>query len=256
MRLWELESALGELEAVFENGKIELEQYPTSAHLAARIVHVADSTFDDIQNKNIVDLGTGTAVLACACALSGAGHVLGIDIDVDALAMAEKNREKINAQDTIDFVCADIHKSLPLQTKRAHTCIQNPPFGTRLKGADVIFVKAAIASVTCAVYSLHKTSTRDFILANANNWGAKGGAAVLAELVFDIPKLYDFHTKQSADIRVDLIRFDVDGTSPSVHHPLPPPASSQRGNQSRDHKGRGGRGGHRGHIRNGRSKKK
>lgn len=37
----------------------------------------------------------------------------------------------------------------------------NPPFGTRKKGADMEFLSAAMKVASQAVYSLHKTSTRE-----------------------------------------------------------------------------------------------
>ena len=45
------------------------------------------------------------------------------------------------------------------------------------------------------------------ILKKAREWGM--GAKVIAELKFDIPKMYDFHKHSSVDVYVDLIRFDL-----------------------------------------------
>ena len=36
----------------------------------------------------------------------------------------------------------------------------NPPFGTRRKGADLAFLRAALRLARGSVYSLHKSSTR------------------------------------------------------------------------------------------------
>lgn len=41
------------------------------------------------------------------------------------------------------------------------TVVMNPPFGTRKKGADMEFLSAAMKVASRAVYSLHKTSTRE-----------------------------------------------------------------------------------------------
>jgi rRNA N6-adenosine-methyltransferase METTL5 len=58
-----------------------------------------------------------------------------------------------------------------------------------------------------AVYSFHKTSTRPYVL---KQMIAKGtSVTVVAEMKFDIPRSYQFHTEQSVDIAVDLIRVDV-----------------------------------------------
>ncbi len=68
----------------------------------------------------------------------------------------------------------------------------------------------ALHMADTAVYSLHKTSTRDHVLSKAEKWGAKG--EVLAELRYDLPASYRFHKKQSVDIEVDFIRFSFPKT--------------------------------------------
>jgi len=65
----------------------------------------------------------------------------------------------------------------------------NPPFGTRNTGIDVTFLEQAIALRPRAIYSLHKTSTRKFLVKKATEeWGLE--VEVIAELRFDIPKMY------------------------------------------------------------------
>ena len=67
------------------------------------------------------------------------------------------------------------------------------------------FLQNALSIASNVVYSLHKTSTRNFILKKAKEWNSE--AEVLAELHFDLPKTYKFHRKKSVDIDVDFIRF-------------------------------------------------
>lgn len=86
----------------------------------------------------------------------------------------------------------------------------NPPFGTRDKGADLIFLKAALNMATNAVYSLHKTSTRKHVLTFAKKLGVY--AKVIAQLHFDLPASYKFHKQDSVDVEVDLIRFVIPKT--------------------------------------------
>lgn len=47
--------------------------------------------------------------------------------------------------------------------------VMNPPFGTRNKGIDVLFLQHAIKSVVDggAVYSLHKSTTREHVFSAA-----------------------------------------------------------------------------------------
>lgn len=67
----------------------------------------------------------------------------------------------------------------------------NPPFGTRNTGIDVAFLEQAIELRPRAIYSLHKTSTRKFLVKKATEeWGLE--VEVIAELRFDIPKMCVF----------------------------------------------------------------
>lgn len=54
-----LESHLQQVET-FAEPKVELEQYPTTPHLASRVLFAAR---EDIVDKKVVDLGCGTGVL-------------------------------------------------------------------------------------------------------------------------------------------------------------------------------------------------
>lgn len=58
---------------------------------------------------------------------------------------------------------------------------------------------------TTAVYSLHKSSTRDHIMKKAKDWNVQ--ADVVAQLRYDLPRSYKHHKKDSVDIEVDFIRF-------------------------------------------------
>lgn len=84
----------------------------------------------------------------------------------------------------------------------------NPPFGTKNNaGIDMKFLEVALKLSSNAVYSLHKSSTRDYVLSKAKQLGAEG--KVIAELRYDLPKVYKFHKKASIDIQVDFIRFEL-----------------------------------------------
>lgn len=53
----------------------------------------------------------------------------------------------------------------------ADTVIMNPPFGTKRKGVDAVFLRAAFAISRGTVYSLHKSSTRAHIQKIAERCG-------------------------------------------------------------------------------------
>ncbi|CAM9502521.1 unnamed protein product, partial [Choristocarpus tenellus] len=47
-----------------------------------------------------------------------------------------------------------------ISTGCVDTVIMNPPFGTRNSGIDMIFLEQALQVASTAVYSMHKSSTR------------------------------------------------------------------------------------------------
>merc|ERR1740128_823292 len=136
------------------------------------MIHTMAASFDDIENRTILDLGCGCGVLTIGCVMLGDGHVTGVDLDPSALDTAQTNLDEFDI-DNVDLV--NLERGLQLASR--------------------------------SVYSLHKTSTREHVLKKAEGWGAK--PQVLAELRYDLPSTYKHHKKASVDIAVDFIRFDV-----------------------------------------------
>lgn len=205
MKLKELEQELQRLN-IFKKPKLQYEQYPTSSHLSSHILYTAHQTFNDIENKLIMDLGCGGAILGIGASLLGASQVLAVDIDADVFSLARENCDKLDIAN-MDFVQADIEEdSFRPSAMMVDTVLMNPPFGTKTKkGIDVVFLQRALSISRKAVYSLHKTSTRNHLLRKAKEWGVE--CRVLAQLRFDIPAIYKFHKKASVDVEVDLLRF-------------------------------------------------
>ncbi|KAF9930926.1 Methyltransferase-like protein 5 [Mortierella alpina] len=219
MKLKELEGYLQDV-AVFTDPKIKLEQYPTTPHLAARMLYTAHTTYDDIENKAVGDMGCGCGILSIAAAMLGSSYNVGFDIDPDAIAIAQENCEEFEID--MDFILTDLsatpapatteaessnsHGPYEMMKGKLDTILMNPPFGTKLKGIDMVFLKKGIDLANHAVYSLHKSSTRDHILKKAKEWGVE--CEVVAELRYNLDKSYKFHKKQSLDIAVDFLRFE------------------------------------------------
>ncbi|KAG6496007.1 hypothetical protein ZIOFF_043855 [Zingiber officinale] len=183
MKLKQLEGLLGTLQQ-FSHPKIELEQYPTGPHIASRLLYTAENTYGDISGKIVADFGCGCGTLGLASALLDAEQVIGIDIDPQSLEIASENAVDLELE--MDFMQCDIN-NLRWRDHLVDTVVMNPPFGTRRKGSDIEFLAKALKVASCAVYSLHKTTTRD--------------------LRYDVPQLYKFHKKKEVDIAVDLWRF-------------------------------------------------
>ena len=252
MKVKHLESILEDVET-FEEPNYMLEQYKTSAHLAAHMIHAAHGA-GDIEDKVVLDLGCGTGILAIASQVMGSAYTVGMDLDEGALATAARNCEEIGADvDLIRLNVADGDDGLPVHVGPAgppegdeaaadaapaaaeegagatnaaavaaaaaataattlmgrglvfDTVVMNPPFGTRVKGIDMIFLERALDIAQTTVYSLHKTTTRAHIVKKAKQWGVD--VAVVAEMKFDIPAMYKFHKKKSANVAVDMLQF-------------------------------------------------
>ncbi|XP_062090841.1 uncharacterized protein LOC133797072 isoform X1 [Humulus lupulus] len=203
MKLKQLEGLVGSLQQ-FSNPKVELEQYPTGPHIASRMLFTAENSFEDVSSKVVADFGCGCGTLGTAAALLGAEHVIGIDVDSQALEIASLNAEDLELD--IDYVQCDI-RNLVWRGQNIDTVVMNPPFGTRTKGADMDFLCMALKVASQAVYSLHKTSTRDHVKIAALRDFNASSAEVLCELRYDVPRLYKFHKKKEVDIAVDLWRF-------------------------------------------------
>ncbi|GFY98365.1 S-adenosyl-L-methionine-dependent methyltransferases superfamily protein [Actinidia rufa] len=184
MKLKQLESLLGTLQQ-FSNPK-------------------AENSFGDVTDKVVADFGCGCGTLGLAAALLGAEHVIGLDIDAQSIEIASTNAEDLELD--MDFVQCDL-RNLGWRGPIVDTVVMNPPFGTRRKGADMDFLSVALKIASQAVYSLHKTTTRDHVKRTAlRDYHAKS-AEVLCELRYDVPQLYKFHKKKEVDIAVDLWRF-------------------------------------------------
>ncbi|KAM3184132.1 hypothetical protein ACTXT7_008994 [Hymenolepis weldensis] len=202
-----LQMELQNLES-FSNPKQNLEQYPTSAHVASDILFDMQTRHDAIEGKVVGDLGCGAGMLSLGAHLLGASFVVGFDIDEDAISDFQINLEGNFSPESaacINLVLTDVKKLPPPTVKPFDTIILNPPFGTtdKNKGIDVEFLKVGLSMSKEHVYSLHKTTTRRHIMKTVQGLGAN--CEVIAELRFDIPKMYTKHKQASKDIAVDFV---------------------------------------------------
>lgn len=128
------------------------------------MIYTADTVYDDIEDKAVGDFGSGCGILSIASFIRGAGYVcttpmlypclhihkytrycVGFDIDPDAIRIARENAEAFETE--IDFVWTDLGQENALFDRfkgRLDTIIMNPPFGTKNKGIDMVFLKKAV----------------------------------------------------------------------------------------------------------------
>tara|TARA_B100000795_G_C22718734_1_gene406543 strand:- start:78 stop:1016 length:939 start_codon:yes stop_codon:yes gene_type:complete len=205
--LQDLAGALGQLDYTFDTPNIDLEQYHTPPDLAARFLWTAK---DDLVGRSVADLGCGNGILGIGAKYLGAHTVMGFEIDEAAANKARKNASNGEMQVTVCDVKKGITEEHYLQYD---TVICNPPFGTRQKKADTKFLSTALKLARRAVYSLHKSSTKEYLLARAERWGLEG--KILAEIKYPLPKTYPMHRQDGktntrgvsgADIEVCLLQ--------------------------------------------------
>lgn len=180
------------------NPKVDLEQYSTPATIAADLLWNAYS-LGDIADKKVMDLGCGTGIFAIASKLLGAASAIGVDIDKDSTDLAS------SYCGDVDFICSDI---CDLENDfDVDTIFQNPPFGSQKNaknGADLKFISKAIELSPKVLYSFHMASTEEFLI----SYFEKNDLEIthIFRYNFPIPKIYEFHTRESANVEVIVIR--------------------------------------------------
>ena len=208
----QLESILDSLESLESQDMTpdvwELEQYSTPAHIASHILmHITRS--GNIEGKNIVDLGCGCGVLSIGSALLGAKSVTAIDVDPRCLEVLSDNIEEVDVKEIVSCIESDVYSLDPSKMSDSvspDVVIMNPPFGTKKrKGADRMFVEKAL-QIAPTVYSLHKSSTRDYWMKKAS---VELNCLVEAEIqvLYNIKNQCGFHVNKNKDIKVDLLKF-------------------------------------------------
>jgi len=196
IRKKELEILL-ERVATHPKPKAWLEQYTIPSRIASEMLFIASSVHTDIKDRSVVDLGCGTGRLAIGASILGAREVMAVDIDPAAIKSAKKSSATLGAQNTIHWINSDI------DAVGGHfdTVLMNPPFGTRTKHADTRFLLKALSTAN-TIYSLHKRSTRHYLLKFVEE--NLGRIEALYEMQLQIPRTYSFHIKKSFNVEVDL----------------------------------------------------
>lgn len=208
-KLKKLESDLESLD-VFKKPKVQLEQYHTPPRIAAELIHAIEMDVG-LSGKTVLDLGCGCGVLGLGCINQGAKKVLGVDIDGDALKIAQQNREDVGiSSKEMIYLQKDIQDLLPhdmpADLRRFDIVITNPPFGTRCRNIDQLFVERGLG-FSNVVYSIHKSSTREFLIRKAKDMGVNIDF-IFEEKSFPLPATYSFHKLDKQCVHVDVIKFE------------------------------------------------
>ncbi len=175
-----------------------LEQYITPANIASDMIFTAHQ-YNDIKDKEILDLGCGTGIFSVGAYITGAKKVTGIDIDKTAIKIAKKYAEENNFE--IEYKTKDVKDT----TIKADTIIMNPPFGAQKsnKKGDRIFLEKGF-ELGKIIYTLHLTKTLPFL--NKMIKSLNGKINFTKNYSFPIKHTYKFHTKKVVSYNVALIR--------------------------------------------------
>ena len=200
-----LEIILSKLK-VFSKPSMELEQYPLDGKNASDILWAAFS-LGNIEKKTIADLGCGTGILGIGSLLLGAKKVYFLDKSQSAVQTAKENLQFVEKELNIElkskslFLVGDIND---FGTK-VQTVIQNPPFGTKTEHIDKLFLEKAMG-IADVVYSIHKTSTLDFI----EQFAKKNEFEITNKIRFEFPlkQTMSFHKQKIKMIDVSLLKLE------------------------------------------------
>ncbi len=200
MKKKELEILLQKIPS-FDSPIPHLEQYHTSANIAADIIFTAHQ-LGDIDNRIILDLGCGTGIFSIGAFLTGAKKVIGIDIDTNIIDIARKYAEKNNFK--VIYKVQDV-KDVEI---KCDTVIMNPPFGAQKgnKNADRKFIEKGF-EVATVLYSLHLTKTVPFIKKLITS--LRGNINYSKNYIFPIKWTFNFHKKRTSNFNVTLLRIET-----------------------------------------------
>lgn len=183
--------------AGFKNPKINLEQYATPSDVAAELLWYLDMR-GFIKNKKILDLGAGTGILGIGALLLGAQKVFFLEKDFDALNVLKEN---ISFMDK-EYVLPDyeiINKDVSFIDEEFDLVIMNPPFGTKTKRIDSVFLEKAF-QISSIILSIHKTSTKDYV----KNKFLENNFELLEvfDFNFALKKTFDHHKESVKNIEI------------------------------------------------------
>lgn len=196
----ELELILARLRG-FKEPSWELEQYATPSDIAADWIWNA-ALKGDIAGKVILDAACGPGMLGIGALLMRAKKVFFVDKSKEAMDICRENYGLVKEEYAVgeaEFILSNI----TLFDGEADVVLENPPFGTKEKHADKLFLEKAF-SVGKVVWSMHKSVTKEFVEAIAKDHGF----AITDKFSYSFPikAAFKWHEKPVRKIDVGLWR--------------------------------------------------
>ncbi len=186
----------------FNQPKVKLEQYSLPNEIIAFVLLISKK---DLINRNVVDLGCGTGRLSLPIVKFFSKRVLGVDSDVFSTKQMFKAMKKVKLRadiliSSVEFIETNNWRKLFLTT------VMNPPFGTKRRGIDQVFLKKALL-FSDTVISIHKSSKESRRLWKNMATSFNKKLSILATFEFDIKRTFQFHTQDKYSVEVDLLHF-------------------------------------------------
>ena len=140
----------------FDNPKVLLEQYSTEPEVAAQVLWFA-YMHGDINAKVVADLGCGPGIFGIGAALLGAKKVFFVDKDEHALTVTRRNINSIKHLLTKAGLVV-LNCDVARFEHHVDSVLQNPPFGTKIRHHDRLFLGKAfeVGNVVYSILTAHK----------------------------------------------------------------------------------------------------
>ncbi len=185
----------------FRSPKILLEQYSLPSDLIALILILSS---DDLIGQNVVDLGCGTGRLTLPIKKFFSDRVLGVDIDSDAITHLVQSQKQNSL--SLDLLIASVEF---LETfnwgNKYQTTFMNPPFGTKRRKLDLVFLKQAL-KYSQTIISVHKSNPETQKIITQLGKQNEKKVEILATINFPQFPSFHFHRKYKHYVCVDLLR--------------------------------------------------
>ena len=188
----------------FKQPKVSQEQYLMDSEIGASVLWNA-YLLGDIGKKVIADLGCGTGLLGVGALLLGAKALFLVDSDKKSLEIAKNNISKVKSEGYTLGEVNYLHSDILVVTTKSDVVIENPPFGTKLKHKDSLFLERAL-EIAPIVYSFHKSETKAFL----ERFSAQKHAKIthIWDFKFPLKATFEFHRRQIHRINVSCFRFE------------------------------------------------
>ena len=158
----------------FSSPNVSAEQYMLEAEVAADILWNAYMK-GDLEGRVSTDLGCGTGILGIGALLLGAKKVWFLDKSEASLEVLRQNLAEIGQKVSVDLMEKSeiIYSDVNLFNKEVDLVIMNPPFGTKVRHADRVFLAKSMEVDAKVIYSVHKLTSKRFIDAFSRDNGYK-----------------------------------------------------------------------------------